>query len=543
MRATDRTISDMRSDCAEAFSRASPYHQELREIYRYYMPFRTPTTERSPDAGGESEGATRTDYLFDGTGLSAAANYAGQVLADWMPLGQDVFKLEAGPFLPRGPDGKDLFDRNQINRELAQVADKVHALLPRVYLSLQTSLQDHFAGTSALLLTKNSDGLIVDSTAPPVIELALEEGPNGDVWGVYWKRKYKTRHLPAHWPDGKFSDRLAKVIKEAKSNRDEVPVVQYVYWDTNAKSWKLKVWAEEHDGADDHFFEDEFATSPWIISRQYVVPGEPFGRGLAHLGLPFVKTANRGRELALKAAVFAILGIWVRRNDMVFNPKTAVFDPGAMWTVASTGGPAGPSLARLPVPQDFDISTVVMQEEREQIRKVLLDDELPLEEDAVRSATEVAGRLRRYQRNRGGLGARLPYDLIAPLVTRLSDILHDAGALPAKITVDHLLTKMILTAPAAAAQRAHKVESTVNWLQIVTMLLGPQAVLLTSEVETLIPELGRWLGVDERHIRNKMEAKALAELIAATAAQQQAATAAPKGPAPSPQQPYMNGAM
>jgi hypothetical protein len=532
-----RSVADMRKDCADAFNRASPYHQELREIYRYYMPFREPTVQRAPDASGPSEGQTRTDYLFDGTGLSAAANYAGQVLADWMPLGQDAFKLEAGPFMPAG------VDKTKINRELAQVTDMVHALVPRVYLNLTTSMQDHFAGTSALFLTKNSDGAIVDSACAPVVELALEEGPNGEVWGVYWKRKHKMRHLEALWPKANWSDKMAKAIKEARSSTDDVTIVQYVYWHTAEKKFELVVWAETIDDADHAFYREDFRTNPWIISRQYVSPGEPFGRGLAHLGLPFVKTANRGRELALKAAVFAILGIWIRRNDAVFNPDTAAYDPGAMWTVASTGGPAGPSIARLPVPQDFDITSIVMQEEREQIRKVLLDDELPIEADAVRSATEVAGRLRRYQRNRGGLGARLPYDLIAPMVTRLSDLLYEIGALPTAVKIDHILTKLIMTAPAAAAQRAHKVESTVNWLQMVTMLLGPQAVMLTAEIESLIPELGRWLGVDERHIRTKMEASQLAELIAATVAAQQKQAAAPKQPAPSPQQAYMNGAM
>lgn len=537
MRSPSRSVADMKLDCADAFARAAPYHQELREIYRYYMPFRMPTSERSPGSGGASEGGTRTDYLFDGTGLSAAANYAGQVLADWLPLGQDMFKLEAGPFLPAG------IDKGLLNRELADVADKIHALMPRCYLNLHTALQDHFAGTSALFLTKNTDGLIVDSAAAPVIELALEEGPNGEIWGVYWKRKHKLRHLEALWPKATFSDRLAKAIRDGNRRSDDCTIVQYVFWHAGDRSWKLVVWCEDKDEADATFYTEEFATPPWIISRQYVVPGEPFGRGLGHLGLPFVKTANRGRELALKAAVFAILGIWLRRNDAVFNPDTAVFDPGSMWTVGATGGALGPSIARLPVPQDFDITTIVMQEEREQIRKVLLDDELPLEADAVRSATEVAGRLRRFARNRGGLGARIPFDLIAPLVTRLSDILNSIGALPTPVTIDHILTKLVLTAPAAAAQRANKVESFVNWLQIITMLLGPQAVMLMARVEESIPELGRWLGVDERHIRDKMEAKQLGELIAATVAQQQAAAAAPKPPAPAPQQAYVNGAL
>jgi hypothetical protein len=529
-----RAITDMRLDCADAFNRAGPYHNELRSIYRYFMPFREPTTERSPEGGSVGEGQSRVDHLYDGTGVASAANFAGLMQADWMPPGQEFFRLEAGPFLA------DEAMREDLDRALANVSKRVHAVMPRVQLTAHEMFYDLFAGTGAMWMAKGDARTMIKSQAVPVVELALEEGPDGDVSDVYWKRKYKLRHLRELWPDGKFSKSL---LDEIRTNRKgDCEVTQYTYWDHAARRWRLAVWCDKGD-TDAAIWKESFNTTPWITPRMYKVPGEAYGRGLAHIGLPFVKTLSRAQELQLKAAVFAILGVWMRRDDGVFNPETAVFDPMAMWSVATTGGPLGASVQRLPIPDDFSISNIVIEKERQNARRVLLDDELPDEQDAVRSATEVAARVRRYARNRGGTGARLSYEMVRPMVERGADILHQFGGLPTRLTIDDVQTKVVVTAPAAASLSAHKVEAYTNWMQIIIMLMGPQAAMLTSEIETALPQLGRWLGVDADLIRKKADIKGLKDKVAELIAQQAAADNMPKPPTPSPQQPYMNGAM
>jgi len=534
--AKERSAKEMLADCKRAFERAQPYHNELQSIYRHMMPWRQATMERAPGAGGSGEGLSITDYIFDGTGLSAAANYPGQMMADWMPLFQEFFKLEAGPFLPDG------LDQKQFNETLANVTARVHAVSGAAQTAVLESFYDHFAGTSALFVERGDSDTIVEAQAVPTIELAFENGPRGTPWHHYWRRNYLLRDLPALWPNGRVSKALGKSIQDSPASPCQV--VQYTYFDKPSRRWRLAVWTDR-DGEDDALlWEQEFRTSPWMTPRMFVVPGEPFGRGLAHLALPFQKTANRGRELALKAAVFAILGIWMTRNDGVFNPETAVFDPGAMWAVGSTGGVLGPAISRLPVPQDFDITSIVQEQERAEIRRVLLDDELPSEQDPVRSATEVAGRLRRFQRNRGGTGIRLAFELVTPFVQRVCEILEDARMIPTRITIDQIVTKCLLTAPAAAAQRSDKVERAVNWIQMIVMLFGPEAAALVVKMEELLPEIGRWMGNDERFIRGKEELKELKDMIAQLVAAQQM-SASTKGrngaQAPPPGQPYVNG--
>lgn len=532
----ERGMADMRADCADSFSRASAYHRELREIYKYFMPWRQSTISRAPGGGGRSEGQSITDYIFDATGVSAAANYAGTMMADWMPLNQEFMKLEAGPFIPDGPEKKTL------NEAYAELAAKVHAVSAGPQISVLESFYDHFAGTGALFLGKGGATTLVNASAVPMIEIAMDDGPWGtDPWRHFWRRQYMARDLPGLWPDGQVSDALARVIRE--NGRTLVSVVQHTYFEQASETWRLVVWVEGHGDPvrDPPLWQQEFKACPWMTPRMFKMPGDPHARGLAHLALPFVKTANRGRELALKAAIIAILGIWLRRNDKVFNPKTAVFDAGAMWTVASTGGALGPSIARLPTPQDFDISHIVMQEERDQIRRVLLDDELPDERDPVKSPTEIAARLRRYSRNRGGTGARISHELITPYVRRVIEILTEHGLVASRIKIDQIVTKCTVTAPAAAAQQTDKVERAVNFIQMIVMLFGAEAAMLTVKLEEMLPDIGRWMGNDERFLRGKEEIKQLKDMLMQLVAAQQAQGAQGGGKPPPPQQQFVNG--
>lgn len=508
-------ISQMKSEANTAFMNARAYHAELKEIYRWYMPFRQPVTSRS-DTGDGNEGNSRTNHLFDGTGLSSAFTFAGQMQADWIPPHGNFFTLDPGPLVP-----SDL--EEQLRPILQDVTRRVHGVLPRVHDCVHEMFIDLFAGTGALLVNPGTARYPVMGRAVPVIEMAMEEGPHGDIWRRWWRRKWQARQIPEIWPDAKISNRLAQLVKNAPEA--PVEVTQATVWRPKEKIWDLVAWTDQCD-SEGYLWQEDLITSPWITPRFFKVPGESMGRGLAHLGLPFVKTANKTRELALTAAAFAVMGLWVRRNDGVFNPDLAELAPGKMWTVQSTGGPLGPSISRLPIPQDFNVASIVMQDERDQIRKVLLDDELPDQQDPVRSATEIAGRLSRYARLKGGAGSRLSYELVTALVERVIEILARQNYLPNLphgLNIDQLITKVTITAPAAASQRSGDVERVVNWIQMVTMLLGPQAAMLAAKVEDLVPQMGRWLGVEEQFIRDKGERKQLMEIVAQMAAQQQAA--------------------
>lgn len=532
------TLEDKQQDAKEAFLRVQPYRRELEEIYRYFMPFRRSIADRAPSTGGQAEGAKRTDYLFDSTGPAAAFAFSANMKADWMPAFDDFFKLENGPLYV----GNDAEARTEA---LQRVTKAAHGLLVRVRNSADEMFADLFAGTGAMVINKGDRRGLIRGMAVPTIEIALDTGPWGEVERWYWQRRYRARDIEQAWPDGKFGDRLARMMRDNRN--DFVDVVQYTYWDPRDEMFKLCVWCEQD--AKTEFHTETLKVTPWVTPRMFVVPGEAMGRGLAHLGLPAVKTLNKARELALRAAAFALLGIWLRRNDGVFNPDVSPMTPGAMWKVAYADGPHR-SISRIELGQNFDVSSIIINDEREQLRRVLLDDEMPEVSDRVRSPTEIAGRMRRYDRNRGGATTRLALELVTPIVQRTVDIMAKEGLLPKNLEIDQILTQASIAAPAAAAQRTDKLDKVVSWIQIMVGLFGPRAAALNAKIEEILPELGRYAGVEERFIRKKTEAEQLKGLIddavqAALQQEREAAKGAPAAPPPmeepAPGQSFLGG--
>jgi hypothetical protein len=533
---TAETLKEAKERTAEAWQRKRHYERQLREIFEYIMPYR--------DAAGlhgiahQTEGENRTDKVFDGTAVAAGLRFAGRMQRELTPIFQDFFALEAGPLVQEGDQKKALTEAFQ---QVGKVANGVLAS-GSFHMKSHELFLDLFAGTGAMNIKAGDDYQPVRFQTVPITEIALEEGPDGDVCGVDWRRCYRNAHLKTLWPRAELSKELKRAIED--SPRGKVDLHQNTYYDHEARRHRLKVW-RENGGDTELIWEEDFRTNPWITPRFFVVPGEVYGRGLAHLGLAFCKTTNKARELALLAAAFAVLGLWTRRHDGVFNPDNARFEPLAMWQVSTNGGPLGPTIQRLDVPNNFDISSFVIEDERQQMKMVMMDDALPPLAGAVRSPTEIVERMQLLNQDIGGVFGRMTLEIVAPLVQRVVDILESKGQLATRITIDQLLTQLRVIAPIAAAQQAAKVTQATNWLQLVTMLFGPQAAMLFCKVEELGPELGRWLGVEERFIRSQQEIGDMQKMMASVmaAGQQQEAAAAAPPPASPEQQIVGSGAL
>lgn len=531
---TTETIKELKDRADQAWQRRRLYDRTLREIYDFVMPMRDVSGLYAEQ--GRTEGATRVDKLFDSTAVKAAFRFAGRLQTELTPIFQQFFSLEAGPLVPDDDNKKALTEQLQLVGKIVGgvlSAGTFHQSAHEMYTDL-------FAGTGCMLIMPGDEHDLVRFRVVPIPEIALEEGPFGDIWGIYWQRVWKARELKVLWPKGKFSDQLLTAMENGKDS--DIKVCQYTRYRPEERDWQLIVWCDKNNDTDTPIHTETFRVNPWLTPRFFKVPGEPYGRGPAQIALPFIKTANKARELALKAAAFAVMGIWMRRNDGVFNPDTVKFEPLAMWTVGSTGGPLGPSIQRLPVPENFDVSSIVMNDEREQMKQALFDDTLPPDAGAVRSATEIAERMKRLSQDLSGVYGRLTLEIVKPLVQRVIDILETKGMLGKNsIKIDQLLTQVRVIAPIASGQQGAKVEQAVNWMQMMNMLGGQQAAMLGAKMEDLFPEMGRWLGVEERFIRSKVERDKLQQAMGQAMAQQHAAATAPAGPPPDPAQQLVNG--
>lgn len=516
-------IQRVAKNCDSAYEKCRQHKQLLDELYEYVIPYRAPSGTVAASTTG------RVDRIFDGTASKAAFRFAGRMSQDVTPAFQRFFELKIGPYLEVAGDQK-----KALEEELSIIAKKVAAVLEGADFAVASGEMylDLFGGTGALLMLEDERD-VLRFVAVPVAEIALREDGHGRVTGIYWRRIYKAEDVPTLWKAPQISQRLAKLIKDHPDT--EISIVQASEWNATAGQWDFFAFEPDHCKVDGAIFETAEATCPWLTPRFYKVPGEPMGRGPGLMGLPTAKTLNKVTELTIKAAAFAILGLWIYKNDRVFNPKTAVMKPGAMWAVGATGGSMGASVQRLDVPGRFDISNIILQDLRESVKQTMLDDTLPPDSGAVRSATEIVERMKRLSADLSGAYARLILEIIRPLIQRVIDVLYRRKLISTNLRIDQLLTKVEVVSPIAKLQQAQDVSSTVEWLQIIVSIGGPQMMMLVAKVEDIFTDIGRKLGISESLIRSDAEKKKIQQAVAMIIAQSQmAATAPPPQGAPAP---------
>jgi hypothetical protein len=203
------------------------------------------------------------------------------------------------------------------------------------------------------------------------------------------------------------------------------------------------------------------------------VAGEIYGRGPLVTAISDIKTLNKTVELVLKNASLAIAGVYTAADDGVLNPQNIKIQPGSVIGVARNGGPQGASLAPLPRAGDFNVSQIVMNDLRMNVKKILMDDTLPPDNMSARSATEIAERSRELATNLGSAFGRLIDETMVPIVSRILFIMDQQGYIDLPLKVNGVEVKVTPVAPLAQAQKLQEVNDIVQFMQIANAL-GPQ---------------------------------------------------------------------
>ena len=496
---------------------------------------------------GTRQNGTGMEKVFDSTATKAAFRFAGRMSGDVTPPFQRHAELKVGPALKAqvlATVGADALDQavQQMEIQLESAVDMGHALLERSQFALAADEMylDLFGGQGSLLMLEDDDE-ILRFVSVPVGEIAIVEDGYGRVCGVYWLKEYRNWQLPGLWPKGHFSADLQKKIKEEPQGK--ITILQATEFDAAAKTWRHTVLER---GCEEPPISEtlDMLTSPWLTPRFWKVPGEAMGRGPGLSALPTILTLNKVTELTLKAVAYAVLGLWTYRNDRVFNPKTSRMFPGAMWAVSSNGGAQGPALQRQEMPGRYDVSNIVLQDLREQVKQLTFDDVLPPDSGAVRSPTEIMERVKRLMSDLSGAYPRLLLEIVVPLWQRIMDVLYRRKLITFKLPIDQIVLKVQITSPIARAQATSDVSNIVQWLQMMIGLFGIEGTALMAKIEEIGPAVGRMLGVSPKFIRDKTSRDQIQQLVAqliATAANAQKKAMLPPGPTPPQQQSFQPG--
>lgn len=465
----------------------------LDEAYQFAIPFRKSTK----DTGAAEK---RVDQVFDHTAIDSAFRFAGKVQQDFWPAGQDNFSLEPGPLV------RDQKERDAFAAQLEPIGGVAGAFFEDGDwdMAFHEMALDLSAGTGAILMNSSPEiDTLWEPISVPINELLFEQGPNNKIAGIFWTRKMSVRVLMDTWPEGNFG----KELKELARAKPETTLDVYVdtVFDRKMKRWLMLVWCGKQDSI---IFTSQSRSCPWLTPRYFRVPGETMGRGPVMLAMPTIKTLNTTARLQLQAAAIAMLGIYTAVDDGVFNPDLAAIEPGAFWKVARNGGTLGPSINKFPDPR-LDLQNLVLQDMRIGVKATMMDQSLPPDGAAVRSATEILERVKRLASDHLGAYGRLIKEVTIPAVKRVLELAYEKGLIPAEIPIDQLITRVRIKSPLSIAREAQRVEKIVQWLQMVLMMMGPSPHHVAKIADALC-DIGRALGVPNRFIvsdedRTKMQ--------------------------------------
>jgi len=455
----------------------------FEDLYRDCYEFALPQRQLYGHWEGNSVGNKKMTRVFDSTAINSTQRFANRLQSGIFPPQRNWCRLDPGQDIPEDR-------RIEAQAVLDVYNEKMFALIKQSNFDIAIGefLLDLCVGTAAMLVLPGDDVKPINFIPVPMFLVAYEEGANGKVDKIYRKIRMKAEAVTQQWRDAE----LPEMVKQRYEDKptDDVELLEATIYDAERGDWCYHVL--DQAGKEEIVYR-RMDSSPWVVSRYMKVAGEIYGRGPLVTALPDIKTLNKTLELVLKNASLAVSGAYTAADDGVLNPQTVKIVPGAIIPVARNGGPQGESLRALPRAGDFNVSQIVVNDLRMNIKRVLLDESLPPDNMSARSATEVVERMRELAQNLGSAFGRLIDETMIPLVTRILSVMDERGLIDLPLRVNGLEVKVSPVSPLAMAQNMEEINSIVQFMQL-TSAMGNEGALAVKTGD-LIDYLGEKLGV------------------------------------------------
>ena len=502
-------IADLKKREKKAFEMESMWHDQLSDVYEYFLPQRNLFNI-------ESKGTKKMDKIFDSTALTAIQMGASKLQESIAPIWSRWATFAPSAEIERMLEsGQYDVSEEDIRKSLEQQAEIVFDYINRSNFATQfyEAALDLLVGTATLRIDESDDDeMPIVFSAVPQKGIAFEEGPFGTV-ETHWRRfKVKARMLERMWIGFEPSQRISDMIE--KSPDTEVNVCEGVIYDPKTKNYYGAVWVGNEDRLS--WTEAFGMSSPWVTGRYSKCAGEVRGRGPAMQCLPDVRSLNKVKEYTLQKAAIDLAGMYTATDDGVLNPYNMRIAPGIVIPVGSNNT-SNPSLQRLDTGTNLQLAQFEIQELQNGIKLALFND---LRDPAgpVRSATEVAIESRELAKRIGSAFGRLQTEVLIPVLKRCVSILARRGLI-SSMEVGGRDVDVKFLSPLAKAQDAEDLISAQQAVQFVLQTASPDHVKMSFKLE----EFGRWAaektGMPAELVRSEQETQKIVQ-AGAEAAQQ-----------------------
>ena len=448
------------------YQKANTHKEQWRSMYEECYEFALPMRNLYDGyAEANVPGQNKMKRVFDSTAIHSTARFANRIQSSLFPPQRPWCRLQPGDDVP--PER-----RIELQQILDQYTDKMFGVMSQsgFDLAIGEFLLDLAVGTAVMLIQEGDDVTPIRYTAVPSYQICFDEGPNGNADAVYRKFKRPFGVIEREWADADISDQTRQKYQEDPT--EMVELLEATYYYENEIHYCVILF---EDG--EKVVHRKLKSFPWVISRYMKASNERYGRGPVMYALADIKTLNKVVELTLKNASISIGGVFTAIDDGVLNPQTISIVPGAVIGVSSNGGPRGPSLAPLPRSGDANLSQIVANDLRVNIKKTLLDESLPPDNMSARSATEIVERMKELSQNLGAAFGRLINETMFPIVRRTLELMDEKGMIELPLKVDGLQVTVVPISPLAMASNMDKLNEVVQFMQI-SQGLGPMGQTL-----------------------------------------------------------------
>lgn len=477
---------------AAAKGRKEMWRDIYRDAYDYCMPQRETFNWHAP-------GQRKDKHIFDSTGQIATYYAANTMQALLCPPWRQWCTFAPSALLDNEiRESQELLDQLQDQAEI--LFHFIHT--SNFDLAIHEALLDLQVGTCAIQLDEGDDDNPLIFDAIPLSAIELEEGPRGTVETEFMERRPQVMHLTRIYV-GLTEDQLPAKWRKYLQDKPatQVCVIQSCIYDAKTASYYGVAMSEDGE----IFWRYNYGpTSPIVVARATVTPGEIYGRGPALMALSDIKTLNTMVEYSLRHSALQIAPPIMAVSDGILNPYTVSMTPNTIIPMQS-----GESLQPLLTGANFQAGEIIMQQLRDRIMQTMLS-QFNNADGPVKSATEIAIADRNELWQKGSVFSRIQTELFPKLIKRAIDILSRRGLMqPIKVGGKAIGVKYI--SPLARSQDAEDLISLQRAVELALPLMGEEGMQLGFKIEKLPTWLGKRTGLDADLIRSEDEAKQVGE--------------------------------
>jgi len=485
---------------------------ELQEAYRYVLPTR--------DTIRQKDSLVERGVIYDSTAKNAIEKYATKLQNLLTPAWEEWLKIQPGSDVPEEEVGK-----------LQEILDKVskiafaHIHHSNFYTAEHEAFLDLGISTGAIIVEENirtNEPSLINCRSIPLSDIIPESSSRGSIDTVWREFKVKVSEITQIWPAAEVPESLK--VKAGDDENYETKVFEGVVYNDKESDYTMYVIDEQTKTI--MYQEDKMETSPFIVFRESVRPGDTLGFGRALRILEDIKTLNKMAENALRADGIQSMPIFTAVDDGAFNPYNVVLQPGSIIPVSSNET-ANPSLRPLDVSSGYQMSENRMEQLRAVINETFLANPYgSIEQTPVRSATEIAAREADLFQSTAAAFGRLQTEFLEKFMKRVVYILKSNGKIP-DLKVDGKETTIKFTSPFAKMQGSEHVKNTLQWLSYIQPL-GQEIIGLTLNVDKVPANLAKNMGIDKELYKDSIEIDASKEQLKQMAQEAMAQGASPQ---------------